>query len=99
VKFAKFVDVRRYSIVNAFICLSYFTFFLAFYSRKYDKTGRGSLYSMIGVPKKLQKAIFTVQRVILPHNVEAYLLKQGLVVPEVFIQSIDGSETVIKKAQ
>jgi len=85
-KYSSFVDVQRYSIFNAFICWSYFTFFLAFYSRKYDKSGKGSIWSLIGFPKSVQKAMFQAQRLMLsPGKVETYLVNQGVIIPEIAI--------------
>jgi hypothetical protein len=85
-KYAAFVDVRRYSIFNAFICLSYFTFFLAFYSRKYDKSGKGSIWSLVGFPKSFQKMMFKAQRLVLsPGKVETYLVNQGIIIPEIAV--------------
>lgn len=76
------IDVRYASIINMGICFSYFFLFLAFYSKRYDKSGKGSVLKIIGMPLFVQKLSFTLQRAVLPSAVEDYFLQQGLAVPE-----------------
>jgi hypothetical protein len=78
------VSCQFFSVINGFLCFSYFLLSLAFFSVKYNKKGsaKASFWSFVGFPLGIQKVMYKVQNTFIPSGIINYLLDQGLAVPE-----------------